>query len=108
MLCQWPALLSADHLRARSTARQFGADINAQFVTTQGVLRLWARPESRPASCDLHELEAVTGALRSMTLSSRLAHRSISAGFEYCWFTPAASLWPTPSYLLSALRPLAR
>src|SRR4051812_21832795 len=44
-LCQWPVLRSAGHLRAHSTARQFGADINPQFVTTQGVLRLWAWPE---------------------------------------------------------------
>src|SRR5215212_4666314 len=102
MLRQWPALRSADHQRARSTARQFGADINAQFVTTQGVFRLWARLESRPASCDIHELEAVNGSLRSMTLSSRLAHRSISAGFGYSW-----SLLP-PAYGLLRATCLAR
>src|SRR5215217_8407308 len=98
MLCQWPALRSAGHLRARSTARQFGADINTQFVTTRGILHLWTRLESRPASSNRHELKAVTGSLQSMTLSSRLAHRSISAGFEDRWslLPPACGLLRVP------------
>src|SRR5215203_5053096 len=66
-----PWLRSAGHLRARSTARQLGTDINAQFVTTRGILHLWTRLESRPASSNRHELKAVTGSLQSMTLSSR-------------------------------------